>query len=314
MPKTCRPLFATLLASLLCLAFPVLAAPASFEAAKTLSRQQVYQDRNQQGTFYCGCSWEWTGRSGGRVDLDSCGYRIRAQDTRAIRIEWEHIVPASLFGQQRQCWQQGGRSNCKSSDPVFNAMEADLHNLTPAIGETNADRSNYRFGMLPDTPYQHGACDFKVDFPQRVVQPRDEVKGQIARTYFYMHDRYDLRMSAQQQRLLMAWHSQFPPSRWEEERNRRIAGLMGHSNEFITGQRAWGFDHSNIADGVHVATTASTQRTQARRPVIGNSRSKVYHLPQGCPSYSQVSSQNQVVFISEAQALSSGYRKAGNCR
>ncbi|WP_281169741.1 endonuclease [Thiomicrospira pelophila] len=38
----------------------------------------------------------------------------------------------------------------------------------------------------------NGSCNFKVNFKQRVVEPRDEVKGIIARIYFYMHDRYDL--------------------------------------------------------------------------------------------------------------------------
>jgi len=112
-------------------------------------------------------------------------------------------------------------------------MEADLHNLTPAIGEINADRSNYRFGVLPNSPRQHGACDFKVDFKGRVAEPRNEIKGQIARIYFYMHDRYDLPMSRQQQQLLMAWDKQFPVTDWERERDRRIAARMGHNNPFL---------------------------------------------------------------------------------
>ena len=29
-------------------------------------------------------------------------------------------------------------------------MEADMHNLVPAIGELNADRSNYKFAALND--------------------------------------------------------------------------------------------------------------------------------------------------------------------
>ena len=298
--------------------FPAIlhAAPATFEAAKTLARQQVYHDRNDHGSFYCGCSWEWVGRSGGRVDAASCGYRTRAQPNRASRIEWEHIVPASLFGQQRQCWQQGGRSNCKKTDPVFNAMEADLHNLTPAIGETNADRSNYRFGMLPGTPYQHGQCDFKVAFSERTVEPRDEVKGQIARVWFYMHDHYDLNMSSQQQRLLMAWDRQRPVSAWERERNRRISRLMGHDNPFVTGARQWTLNHRNSAAGVVVSTRSaeSASASAASDRIIGNRNSKVYHLPQGCPSYGQVSARNIQRFNSEAEAQQQGYRKAGNCR
>ena len=226
------------------------AAPQNFEAAKREARDFVYFDRTDAGTFYCGCTWAWTGRSGGRVDLDSCGYKVRSQEARAQRIEWEHIVPASNLGRLRQCWQQGGRKNCNATDPVFNVMEADLHNLTPSVGEINADRSNYNFGMLPGAKRQHGACNFRVSFSDRVAEPRDAVKGMIARVYFYMHDRYDLNMSRQQQQLFMAWHRQYPVSNWERERDNRIAGRMGHHNPFVTGEASWSLGHKNSGSGL----------------------------------------------------------------
>lgn len=313
-----RPGSSTLLGALMCvlLAFSsfINGAPASFEAAKVLARQQVWHDRNQAGTFYCGCSWEWAGRSGGRVDLDSCGYRVRAQINRAARIEWEHIVPASLFGQQRLCWQQGGRANCKRVDPLYNIMEADLHNLAPAIGEANADRSNFRFGALPGTPYRHGQCPLRVSFTQRTVEPRDEIKGLVARVYFYMHDRYDLRLSRQQEQLLMAWNLRYPPAPWELERDRRIARIMGHGNPFVAGQRGWLPGHQNSGDGLRGPGFAHPSKRQAKTPVVANSRSRIYHLPRGCPSYASVSAGNRVEFPDETQAIQAGYRKAGNCR
>ena len=305
---------------LLLLLLPALlfASPPNFEQAKIEARQSVYHDRNQVGTLYCGCTWEWVGRSGGRVDLASCGYQVRAQEVRAARTEWEHILPASSFGRLRQCWQDGGRSNCKRVDPVFNMMEADLYNLTPAIGEVNADRSNFNFGVLPTTAYQHGACDFKVDFKGRTAEPRDAVKGQIARVYFYMHDRYNLPMARQQQQLLMAWDRQFPVTAWEAERNRRIARIMGHGNPFVTGERRWSLGHRNTGDGVVSALPATHPARESIRPsdqpIIGNRNSNVYHLPHGCPSYSRVAPHNQVKFQSEAEAQTAGFRKAGNCR
>ncbi len=155
------------------------AAPATFDRAKVEAKQYVYFDRNAKGTFYCGCSWQWTGRSGGRINHESCSYEVRKQQNRAERLEWEHIVPAYNFGRARQCWQKGGRQNCISTDPVFRAMEADLHNLTPTVGEVNGDRSNYNFGVLPSTAFQHGACSIKIDFSQRTAEPPDEIKGQI---------------------------------------------------------------------------------------------------------------------------------------
>ena len=116
------------------------AAPERFDEAKIVAREKIYYDQNRnpqgEGTLYCGCQWEWTGKSGGRIDLNSCGYRVRSQVTRAERIEWEHIVPAWVFGHQRQCWQNGGRKNCVGEDPVFRVMEADLHNLAPSVGES----------------------------------------------------------------------------------------------------------------------------------------------------------------------------------
>lgn len=65
----------------------IASAPKTFEQAKFELRQKVYFDRNTEkdGDLYCGCNWTWVGRSGGRVDLSSCGYEVRAQENRAQR-------------------------------------------------------------------------------------------------------------------------------------------------------------------------------------------------------------------------------------
>lgn len=294
------------------------AAPRSFEEAKILSRQSVYFDRNTVGDLYCGCEWTWVGRSGGRVDFASCGYEVRAQPTRAIRTEFEHVVPASSFGRARQCWQNGGRQNCKRTDPVFNAMEADLHNLSVAVGEINADRSNYRFGVLPGTPLQHGACPFRVDFAGRVAEPRDEVKGKVARVNFYFAQRYNLRLSDQQERLFLAWDRAFPPSAWELERDRRIARVMGWNNPYVTGERTWvagrGVTRAPPQSPPVAHAEARPAQPAARGQVRGNRRSRIYHLPSVCPSYDQISPANIVPFNSVAEAEAAGFRRAGNCR
>lgn len=220
-------------------------APTSFSDAK-LQMRYVYEPNPR--TLYCDCEISWHGRrkSGGVPDHSSCGYEVRKQETRASRIEWEHVVPAWVFGHQRQCWKRNGtlsgRQNCRSQDGVFLLMEADMHNLAPAVGEINSDRSNFRFGMLPDTPAKHGQCDFRVAFQQRVAQPREEIRGFIARTYFYMHHRYQLNISRQQQRLLMAWDKQHPPDDWERQREERIANVIGTRNRFTTGELKWQLD------------------------------------------------------------------------
>ncbi len=314
---------AVLLILLFLFSFSLHAAPDSFVQAKTLSKNEVYLDQPQQGegTLYCGCQWEWVGKSGGRVDLASCGYQTRKQASRAERIEWEHIVPAWVFGHQRQCWQNGGRKNCVSSDPVFQKMEADMHNLAPSIGEVNGDRSNFSFGQLSsNTPYPYGACRSRVDFKQKIFEPRNEVKGQVARVYFYMHDRYNLSMSRQQQQLLIAWNNQYPPNDWEIKRDQRIAKVMGHHNLFVTGERNWTLGHKNSGEGVSSKLVhRSTKSTQLTKPseinsqIKGNRNSLKYHLAH-CTGFKTTSSKNAVMFSNEAEAQSAGYIRAGNCK
>ncbi|PMK04904.1 deoxyribonuclease I [Vibrio sp. 10N.261.55.A7] len=302
----------------------VFSSPSSFSQAKVMAKEQVYFDRTQHGTFYCGCEFTFKGRSGGVINLESCGYQIRKNETRASRLEWEHIVPASNFGRARQCWQDGGRQNCTRTDPIFSQMEADLFNLTPSVGEVNGDRSNYNFGVAQTKP-QHGQCDISIDFKNRTVEPKDDIKGFIARTYFYMHSQYHFPISKQQERLFMSWDNQYPVTEWEMERNQRIATIMGHNNPFVTGEKHWevGFNTSqehnfqqthNVQQPPNTQEATRNQSTESSYVIHGNKRSKVYHLPSGCPSYNSMSDKNKVIFSTEQEAMDKGYRKAGNCR
>ncbi|WP_020682783.1 endonuclease [Marinobacterium rhizophilum] len=219
-----RMLWVALLLPLYAFAGP----PASFSAAKR-ELATIYADNPQ--SFYCGCRY---GARGKRLepDLASCGYQARKNANRAGRIEWEHVMPAWVFGHQRQCWEQGGRRAC-SKDPDFKRMEADMNNLVPAIGEVNGDRSNYAYGMISGEPRAYGACDVEVDFKGRMVEPTDAVRGDIARIYFYMRDRYQLRLSKSETRLLEIWNRADPVDSWELERNRRIRTVQGFGNPHV---------------------------------------------------------------------------------
>lgn len=165
-------------------------------------------------SLYCGCDIK---RQGKKLipDPTSCGYiprntytRSGKVNVRALRIEWEHIVPAWEFGHQLQCWQDGGRKNCVKNSAKFRKMEADINNLAPAIGEVNADRSNFRFGMLTGEANQYGRCPVKVNFKQRVVEPPFYARERIVKAYSYMQKTYGLKISKKQQQLFNAWQQQ----------------------------------------------------------------------------------------------------------
>ena len=295
--------------------FIIQAVPADFEAAKRIA-QKIYSD--EQTDFYCNCQIRWVGGKG-QPDLRSCGYQVRKNGPRAQRIEWEHVVPAQQFGVGRACWQQGGREQCGDTDQTFRRMEANLFNLKPALGEVNGDRAHFRFSELPETPAQHGACPVRIDFKRQLAQPRAEIRGDIARIYFYMADRYQLKLSDAEQQLFLRWHQQDPVDERELILMRRTAQHMGHQNEFVSGIKRWYTGYLSHQAELNSGATVrqlfqSTPSANQNRPTVrGNKNSKKYHFSH-CSGYVLIKASNQVEFGTAAEAEAAGFQLAGNCK
>nr|WP_258864823.1 endonuclease [Helicobacter cinaedi] len=136
-------------------------------------------------------------------------------NVRAKRIEFEHIMPAHRFGGQLECWQKGGRKAC-ANDENFRKIEAEKRNLVPAIGEINADRSNFAYAESKNVPQgQYGKCNAYTDFKNKRFYPRDEVKGIIARIYLYMAKQYKITLTQEEQSLMESWDKAYPPTEYE---------------------------------------------------------------------------------------------------
>ncbi|ANO33731.1 endonuclease [Vibrio breoganii] len=216
--------------SLVLVAASVDAKPQSFYKSKQLA-VGIYQQHPE--SFYCGCKIDWQGKKG-TPQLADCGYQVRKQERRANRIEWEHVVPAAHLGKQRQCWQEGGRSNCTKSDPIYKEMEADLHNLVPAIGEVNGDRSNFDFNQWNgERGVSYGQCQMQISFKDDKAMPPAQSRGAIARTYLYMEKQYPITLSDQQIKLMQAWNKTYAVTDWECQRNQLISEAQGNSNPFV---------------------------------------------------------------------------------
>lgn len=204
----------------------------SFSQSKWVLAQKIYKDHRL--AFYSGCQF----RAQQKLlapDWKSCGYQARKNPERAKRIEWEHVVPAWVLGHQLKCWQQGGRAHCRDTNAQFRQMEADMHNLVPAIGELNGDRSNLPYGMVKGEPRAYGASvNMEIDFKTRTAEPPDQVYGDIARINFYMHERYHLSLSSQQRQLFTAWNNLDPVDAWEQQRNELIRQAQGNDNPYVT--------------------------------------------------------------------------------
>lgn len=157
-----------------------------------------------------------------------CGRRFGRHKGRSINIE--HVFPMSWTLKRFGC---RDRDQCRRISPEFNRIEADMHNLYPAIGEINQARSSYAFDMIDGERRNFGRCDFEIDQHRHRAEPRPASRGNIARAMFYMHDKYGLTIFKQQGELLKQWHREDPPDAEERRRNDAIEKVQGTRNPFI---------------------------------------------------------------------------------
>jgi deoxyribonuclease-1 len=201
-------------------------------------------------------------------DLKACGYVPKGSGVRASRIEWEHIVPASEFGHSfsewntghsdcitpakdvRKCWRNEDHSiSCKTehqeekaykgrrcaskANAEFSRMEADLHNLHPAVGELNGYRSSYPVAEIPGEEREFGACDAEIKDNQ--FEPAPSVRGDIARTYFYMSNSYPnaMQLSPEMKSMLERWNESDPVDRKECLKHGLVVKEQGNVNPMV---------------------------------------------------------------------------------
>ncbi len=152
------------------------------------------------------------------VILVYTGYSVDSSWDGGITWNREHTWPQSRLGVY------------VSYDDDFVSKATDLHNLKPADPDENAVRSNDYFSDVA------GA---------NLYEPRDEVKGDIARILFYMTTMYfDLtlnndEMSASQAKtmgmlsILLEWNEMDPVDDFERHRNEVIYSYQNNRNPFI---------------------------------------------------------------------------------
>ena len=67
------------------------------------------------------------------------------------------------------------------------------------------------------------------------MEPREEIRGEIARTYMYMDSVYPGRgiISNKNRKLFDAWNKRDPVDEWECERAKRIEKIQGNRNDVV---------------------------------------------------------------------------------
>ena len=182
-------------------------APADYSSVRPLFWSQLYAGGGE--TLYCG---------------------VPITRRRSPRLNVEHVFPMSWAARAVGC---GRRRACRRNSARFNRIEADMHNLYPARADVNQERGSMAFGIVRGERRRYRGCDFEVHHGARIVEPRPEARGKIARAMFYMAHRYRLRIFPRQRRLLRRWNRAHPPDAEERRRNDAIERLQGNRNPYI---------------------------------------------------------------------------------
>ena len=112
-------------------------------------------------------------------------------------------------------------------------MYADIYNLFPTIGEVNKNRKNFGMSIIKGEKMEFGKCDFEIE--NNKVEPREEIRGIIARTYFYMDFAYPEKgiVSEKNKNLFEKWDQRYPVDEWECKRAKKIENIQGNQNIFV---------------------------------------------------------------------------------
>lgn len=137
--------------------------------------------------------------------------------------------------------------------PIFPDEEqlpySDMHNLFPVHQDNaNAVRSNRPLGEVVNQSSSFLDAQYGADVNgNQVYEPRDQHKGDAARTIFYMAVKWNgtagtwelpnpidfIVQYGQDQDVLKQWHWQDPPDEWEMARNDFIESEQGNRNPFV---------------------------------------------------------------------------------
>ncbi len=213
----------------------------SFNQAKKALEREVHTEDFMRVTIYCEAPY----KQSKDVILPS-DFNTEKYTKRSKRIEWEHVVPAENFGRTFSEWRDGhelcvdkkgkyfkGRKCAEKVNTEYRYMQADMYNLYPAIGSVNAMRSNYNFVPMSASDTFGSGCEGMI-IQDRKVSPPDKSRGQIARAYLYMENTYKTyKMSDSQRKLMQAWNKQYPVTKNECIRTKRIEAIQENENLLV---------------------------------------------------------------------------------
>src|SRR5690606_15974003 len=99
---------------------------------------------------------------------------------KSMLVTESYIYSTSWIRDHLRC---GTPKQCREESPEYQRITADLHNIVPADTRVDLERSTAVFEELPEA-VPAGNCGLKRSF--QIIEPSDDIKGDIARAILYM--------------------------------------------------------------------------------------------------------------------------------
>ncbi len=178
----------------------------------------------------------YTDESNGIIECIYTGFTQASEFTTYLNpINTEHIIPQSYFGS-------------------LSPMKSDLFNIRPSHGSANSSRGNSPYAEVPDENAQwygvnsSGTYVTQGNIPDNpdawsersgsTWEPKENVKGDIARKVFYFYTMYPTQAGDITEvgnlDMLYDWHLADPIDEFETTRNNRVQEVQGNYNPYIS--------------------------------------------------------------------------------
>jgi hypothetical protein len=157
-------------------------------------------------------------------DLDNDGGVVECVYT-GVLVETE-TIPSNLEMNAEHTWPQ-------SKGAVDGAARSDLHHLYPVSSVINSTRANHPYCNVDEVIREDGGSKYGNTDGVRCFEPRDEHKGNAARSMFYFASVYQQAIDPAQEATLREWAELDPVDAAERERNSAIEVIQGSRNSFV---------------------------------------------------------------------------------
>ena len=198
---------------------------------------EVYDDNRK--TYLCNCEYESK-----KINYKKCNFYPKVNNKNAHNYTWVKLIKLKDYLKKYPEWKKG-HDLCKTKKgkkfkkakcvkriykKLFKELNNDPHIYYPIIKQIAILIKDKKYRNIKNEKRKFGECNLEIN--KKYIEPRDEVKGDIARTFQYVSNKYVMEnaFTKKQNIIFNAWSKNDPIDKWECKRSRLIENKTGIKN------------------------------------------------------------------------------------